>query len=86
MEISKIFWDRKTKEKVIKKHHLTIDEVEEVFQSDIKLRAHAGIYLGLGTSLSGKYLVVVFKKISNENIKIVTAREMTQSEKRLFRR
>ena len=85
MDIAKIEWDSKTKEKVIKKHGLTIHEVEEVFQGDKRIKAHAGVYVALGTSISGKYLVVVFKKQSNDSIKIITARQMTKSEKKQYR-
>lgn len=85
MDIEHFEWDRRTVAKVIQKHGLFPTEVEEVFQRKNKIRAHAGIYHALGRSNEGKYLLVVFRRKKN-SIKIVTARPMTEKEKRLYRR
>lgn len=85
MDIRNFEWNAKVVEKVIQKHGVFPHEVEEVFQGRKKIRAHAGVYHVLGRSKEGKYLFVVFRR-KVDSVKIITARPMTESEKKLYRR
>lgn len=85
MDIKSFEWDPKVVQKIIQKHSVFPHEVEEVFQGINKVRAHMDIYHALGVSKDGKYLFVVFRK-KKDSIKIITARTMTEKEKRLYRR
>ena len=71
--------------KIIDKHGLYPHEVEEVFQNRRAVRASGDIYHLLGGTNGGAYLFVVFKHQAG-CLKIITARPMTDSEKRLYRR
>lgn len=85
MDIKEFEWDESIVAKIIQKHGVFPHEVEEVFQGKVKVRAHMDIYHALGVSKDGKYLFVVFRK-RRDSIKIITARPMTEKEKRLYRR
>lgn len=84
MEIFHFEWSYLVVEKLISKHQLTPDEVEQVFSSKVVVKSHRGVYLALGKSFDGRYLMVVFKKTGRQAIKIITARDMTKSERRLY--
>jgi len=77
-------WSYSVANKLILKHRLTPDEVEQVFSGKTFTRSHRGVYVTLGKSYSGRLIVVVFKKVNSKSIKIITARDMTKKEKKLF--
>ena len=86
MEIKRLVWDRKTREKVAKKHHLSRQEVEEVFAGDYHIRRFDKLHHAYGQSAAGRYLFVVFLPLGRGRAQVVTAREMTQRERRLYQR
>lgn len=86
MDILDFEWDFYTVEKIITKHGVLPEEVEQIFQGKASVRSHKGVYLAIGKSFSGRYLLVVFRKKTGQTIKIITARDTTKSEKRLLGR
>jgi len=71
----------------IERHQFTPEEVEEVFASDYKVRrTRQRLYIALGETLDGRLVFVVFRWLSGGLIRVVTARDMEDSERRLFRR
>ena len=71
----------------IERHQFTPEEVEEVFVGDHKVRrARQGLYIALGETLDGRLAFVVFRRLSKGVIRAVTARDMEDRERRLFRR
>ena len=71
----------------IERHQFTPDEVEEVFASNYKVRrTRQKLYIALGETLDGRLAFVVFRRLSGGIIRVVTARDMDDSERRLFRR
>lgn len=71
----------------IERHQFTPEEVEEVFAGDYKVRrARQMRYIALGETLDGRLAFVVFCRLSRGLIRVVTARDMEDSERRLFRR
>ena len=71
----------------IERHQFTPDEVEEVFVGDYKVRrTRQDLYIALGETLDGRLAFVVFRRVSGGLIRVVTARDMDSSERRLFRR
>jgi len=71
----------------IQNHSFTPEEVEEVFAGDHKVRrARSKRYIALGETLDGRLAFVVFRKLPGGIIRVITAREMEKSERRLFRR
>lgn len=68
-------------------HHVGTDEVEEAFEERHCLyRTRDGRYGLLGRSGVGRYLFVVFERRGAETARVVTARDMTLPEKKLYRR
>ncbi|HUK17971.1 MAG TPA: BrnT family toxin [Bryobacteraceae bacterium] len=71
----------------IERHQFTPDEVEEVFVGDYKVRrTRQKLYIALGETLDGRLAFVVFRRLSGGLIRVVTARDMDDSERRMFRR
>ena len=74
-------------DKIDSKHAVEPEEVEEAFFSrQIKVRkAESGKYLLYGRSSDGRYLFVVFIWVGQQ-VKVITARDMTQYERRFYAR
>lgn len=78
-------WREWVIEKLVARHSVTPDEVEEVFfNSPVKVRkASSGKYLLYGASDSGRHLFVVFAW-DESRVRVITARDMTKAERRFF--
>lgn len=74
-------------EKIEDKHGVEPEEAEEAFfNQPYKVRkAASGKYLLYGQTSEGRYLLVVFTWVGKQ-VKVITARDMTQSERRFFGR
>jgi len=71
----------------IQRHEFTPDEVEEVFAGIHKVRrSRQKRYVALGETLDGRLAFVVFRRVPGGLIRVITARDMDSSERRLFRR
>ena len=61
--------------------------MEEVFAGDHKVRrARRKRYIALGETLDGRSAFVVFRRLSGGLVRVIAARDMDASERRLFRR
>lgn len=82
-----VTWTDKSEEHIAR-HNVRPDEVEDVLFSRPRYRTPGidGTTLVFGQSRAGRYLLVVITDAYDGGIYIVTAREMTDSEKRLFKR
>lgn len=82
-------WDEETIEHIWERHHLTIEEVDEAFH-DPEALIHAGGKHGrqvaYGRTEGGRYLTIIVEFESGQSAWLVTARQMTDSEKRRYRR
>ena len=86
MVISGFEWDDANVEH-IERHEFTPAEVEEVFAGNHKVRrARQKRYIALGETLDGRLAFVVFRRLPGGLVKVITARDMEDSERRLFRR
>ena len=83
--IEGFIWREWVIEKLLARHSVTPDEVEEVFfNSPLKVRkASSGKYLLYGTSDSGRYLFVIFAW-DESKVRVITARDMTKAERRFL--
>jgi hypothetical protein len=71
----------------IERHEFTPDEVEEVFAGNHKVRrTRQKRYIALGETLDGRLAFVVFRRSAGGSVRVITARDMDASERRLFRR
>ncbi len=91
MKTTGIIWLRNVIDKLAWKHHVTTDEVEEVFRRAPRFRfiekgdmEGEDLYAALGRTEAGRYLTVYFlHKMTGEAL-IVSARDMTKTERRLY--
>ena len=88
MKIEKISWDQETVDHIFE-HMVLPEEVEEVLFNDVgpplMMRGKEGKYLAYGKTHGGRLLFIVWAS-KYRKTKIITAREMTQKEKRFYRR
>jgi hypothetical protein len=73
-------------EKIETKHRISFTEVEEACLSDQRhiRRDREGLYKVFSQTDAGRYILVVLVNLGRGDWKIVTAREMTDSERRLY--
>ncbi|MGQ9555399.1 MAG: BrnT family toxin [Anaerolineae bacterium] len=83
--IAGFIWQPWVIEKLIGKHSVEPEEAEEAFFNwPYKVRrASEGKYLLYGRSEEGRYLFIVFTW-EGELVRVITARDMTPSERRYF--
>ena len=71
----------------IERYQFTPEEVEEVFAGKyVVRRTRQQLYIALGETLDGRLAFVVFRRLPGGAICVVTARDMEDKERRLFRR
>lgn len=73
-------------DKIEAKHAITFYEVEDACLSERRhvRRGREGLYKVFSETLAGRYILVVLVNLGRGNWKIVTARDMTTSERRLY--
>ena len=72
--------------KIESKHGIAFEEVEEACLSEKRhiRRSREGLYKLFSQTAAGRYVLVVLVNLGRGDWKIVTAREMTDSERRLY--
>ena len=87
MRIDAFDWDKENIEHLAR-HQVDPDEAEEVFDSKYYLsKTWSSRYIALGQTASGRYLMCVFEKGEKPGlIRVITAREMVERERRLLKR
>lgn len=90
MQVEEIFISETVEDKLLSKHGIIRDEIEDLFwYSDDKpiiRRTREDKYIAFGRSLEGRYLVAVFARTGRGTIRIVTARDMTKAERQQYKR
>ena len=73
-------------DKIEAKHGITLDEVEEACLSGKRhvRRSREELYKVFSQTAAGRYILVVLVNLGRGTWKIVTAREMTGNERRLY--
>ncbi|MFO7773074.1 MAG: BrnT family toxin [Dehalococcoidia bacterium] len=73
-------------DKIEAKHGLSLEEAEEACLSERRhvRRGREGLYKLFSQTMAGRYVLVVLANVGGGNWRIVTAREMTDSERRLY--
>lgn len=93
MRIEGFIWLDEIEDKLARKHHVSVDEVEELFEDEPKFRfvekghrTGEDVYMALGRTEAGRYLAVLFiLKLNNEAL-ILSARDMAHSERKYYGR
>jgi len=79
-------WDEANRSH-IERHGFSASEVEEVFDSPYKVRrVRQDRYLALGETLDRRLAFVIFAKLPDGRIRVITARDMEDRERRQYRR
>ena len=82
----RIEWDEDSVD-YIARHGVEPEEVEELLvRRHLWHRGRAGRYEALGRSAAGRYLMAVLAQRGPHAYRVVTARDMTDSERKPFRR
>ena len=73
-------------DKIESKHGISFEEVEEacLLEKRHVRRSREGLYKLFSQTVAGRHVLVVLANLGRGNWKIVTAREMTDSERRLY--
>ncbi len=82
-----LIWTQNIIDKIYQKHNVIPEEVDEaVFEDNPKcINGISGTKWVFGKTISGRYLFIVLaKKSGKANYKILTARDMEDSERRLY--
>ena len=93
MFLDDFLWLPDVVEKLIVKHRVSQDEVEEVFFNDPQYRfvekgyrQGENVYAALGQTDAGRYLIVFFIHKSGNIALILSARDMDRRERRRYER
>ncbi len=91
MKIEGIIWLRDVVDKLIFKHRVGTDEVEQMLSSDPRYRfiekgerEGENVYMALGQTNAGRYLAVLFIYKKTKEALILSAREMAKKERRQY--
>jgi uncharacterized protein len=91
MKVTGVIWLRNVVDKLAWKHAVTTDEVEEIFGHTPRYRfiergdvAGEDLYVALGQTAAGRYLIVYFVYKTTGEALIVSARDMTPREKKTY--
>ncbi|TAK03518.1 BrnT family toxin [bacterium] len=91
MEVREIVWLDTFVEKLWRKHHVRIDEVEEILYGRPRVRkvgrgdvAGEDVYSAMGQTAGGRYLIVFFVLKAAGRALVISAREMKPKERRQY--
>jgi uncharacterized DUF497 family protein len=91
LKINGLIWFEKIIEKLERKHNVQQNEVREVFTNNPMFRyvekglqSNENVYAGLGQTNGGRYIIIFFIYKTNKHALIMSARDMTQSERKKY--
>ncbi len=91
MTISGFIWLESIVDKLASKHAVSTDEVLQIFEEEVLFRwvetglhENEDVYSALGRTHGGRYLIVFFVYKTDERALVISAREMTASEKKRY--
>jgi len=79
-------WDEHNEEKLLDRHGVTAAEAEECFANTNSRRRVGEVYVMLGITDSGRMLFLVYEQKRGGRVRVFSARDMTDSERRTYRR
>jgi uncharacterized protein len=91
LKISGVIWLEEIVEKIERKHRVTQDEVREILRGPSHFRyvekghrVGENVYSAMGQTDAGRYLIVFFVRKKTQQALIVSARDMTDSERKRY--
>lgn len=93
MQLYEVIWKEQFVEKLAVKHGVTTDEVEQIlFSRPYVRKAEKGqvkgedLYAAYGQTDVGRYLIIFFVRKNQTSALPISARDMTESERRYYER
>ena len=79
-------WDENNELKLLERHDVSALEAEQCFANrHTRRRGRGGAYLLLGRTDGDRLLLLVYEQRTDGIVRVYSAREMTQGERRTFR-
>lgn len=83
----KFEWDRANEEKLLLRHNVSALEAEQCFENPHTRRmARKGVYVLLGRTDDDRMLLLVYQQKRGGVIRVYSGRDMTEKERRVYRR
>lgn len=79
-------WDEHNEDKLLERHNVSALEAEQCFANPNTRRRDGAALLLLGTTDDGRMLFLVYEQKPNGVVRVYSAREMTDKERRAYRR
>lgn len=79
-------WDENNEDKLLRHHNVSALEAEQCFANPHTKRRHGDDLLMLGITDGGRMLFLVYEQKANGVVRVYSAREMTDDERRTYRR
>jgi uncharacterized DUF497 family protein len=79
-------WDEHNEDKLLRNHHVSAWEAEQCFANPHTKRRHGNALLMLGMSDAGRMLFLVYEQKSSGVVRVYSARDMNDRERRTYRR
>ncbi|MBW1743502.1 MAG: BrnT family toxin [Deltaproteobacteria bacterium] len=91
MKIEECLWLDEFVDKIIRKHNVSLEEMERVLSKDPVIRRLEGghvkgedLFIGFGRTDAGRYLSVLFVLKKDKRALVISARDMTKRERRKY--
>ncbi len=79
-------WDEHNEDKLLERHNVSALEAEQCFANPNTRGRHGDALLLLGVTDDGRMLFLVYEQKPNGVVRVYSAREMTDKERRAYRR
>ena len=79
-------WDEHNEVKLLERHGVSVLEAEQCFANPNSRRRDGDALLLFGITDAGRMLFLVYQQKPNGVVRVYSAREMTQKERRVYRR
>lgn len=87
IKINGFKWNERNEKHIMGRHNVTKSEAEEVFMGDPYFRiGRDGTRYVYGQTSAGRYLFIVYLYLENGLAWVITARDMTDGERKLYLR
>lgn len=91
MEINSIIWLARFVEKLARKHNVTTEEVEQVFDNHARIQfvergdvEGENLYRAMGKTNAGRYLTIFFVNKGSGQALVISARDMSAAERKSY--
>ncbi len=91
MNITECLWLDEFVDKIIRKHNVSPEEVEDVFSGNVFVRRLEGgkvkgedLYIVFGKTTAGRRLTILFVRKIDKRALIISARDMTKRERKTY--